>query len=565
MSNKREVLNDRFIAFSGAGKVQAAVGTPLANSDLDTRDKCTITREEIVTRREQRDCRDEDLVSAKVDTRAARYTLEYAEVTPQILARFSAYQLGSATAPTGSPANERQTLARSGTVSGGAFILGLSLEGLTVTTKPIPWNATEAMIRAALTASRMKFIQPGDVAISSGVAQVETLTVVGTANESEDLAVTVTAAGLPALVSGKTIQVAIADTDTAAIVAGKIRAALIADADIGHPSTGFFTITGAGVEVILTAKAKAANDGTMAISYENAHGMTGATSANTTAGVAINDWTGGFVVEFTGNLANANLEALTVDNGAITGGGTVTVSPTANGDQRFHVFARSTSRAKERLSFALGWDNVTDRVEKYADYVVESVTPSASLDGNVTLTVTLLGPWEYDSIETAFDIPECVNIDALLTRDVRVLIDDIHQTGDINTLSLESNDNIPMDRLSAFAFYGMDVQNLERGRQPTYGATMSLFGAETASIYDLAQNERTAEPVPLVVHFGYPGNRCTWAFPKTEIRFQNNRMGEAGEARYSTINLTGTPFKDGLNAPLSVDAHLSQSTVFLAE
>jgi len=64
---------------------------------------------------------------------------------------------------------------------------------------------------------------------------------------------------------------------------------LIADADIGHVTTGFFTVTGSTDQVILTAKAKAANDATMnvATATGTAVGLTASpTSANTTAGVA---------------------------------------------------------------------------------------------------------------------------------------------------------------------------------------------------------------------------------------------------------------------------------------
>lgn len=562
--NTKQVLNDRFIAVNGAGMKQSAIGTPLLNEDLDTRDKCTVTREEIVTRKEYRDCRDEDLVAAKVDTRAARYTLDYQEVTPQIIARWKALLQGAAIAPVGTPINEVQALARSGSVSSGAFAVSLTLEGRTVTSKPIPWNATESQIRAALTAARMNFIQPGDIAVESGAAQIEQLVVDGTANESEDLAVTVVAAGRPALAgAGKTIQVAIADTDTAAIVAGKIRAALIADADIGHPTTGFFTITGTGVNVFATANAKAANDVTMAISYENAHGMTGATSTNSVAGVAINDWAAGMRITFTGRLANANIPMLVINNDNIGGGGSVEVTSITNGDQNTHEITRSTGREKARVTFALGWDTVADRVEKYADFAVESVTISASLDGNVTLQVSLIGPWEYDSIEEAFDIPECVNIDALQTRDVRLLVNGQWQTGDLNSISLVANDNIPMDRLSAFAFDGMDIQNIERGRQPSYTINMSIFGSETDAIYQIAQNERTQEDIPIEVHFGMPGNRYTWLFPAVELRFENNRMGTAGEAQYGTIQLVGVPFADGLNPPLSGEAKLDQDVAFL--
>lgn len=564
MANTREVLNDRFIALSGVGKRQSAQGIPMLNADLDTRDKCTITREEVIERQDQRDCQDVYIVDSKIRSRLSRYTLDYQEITPQMLARWTALKEGAATAPTGAPANAVQVLSRSGTVDGGQFKISVSLEGRTVQTKGIPWNASSAQIEAALTAARMLFIHPGDVSVSMGQQQIETLTVTGTANESEDLAVTVTAAGSVALASGKTIQVAIADTDTAAIVAGKIRAALLLDADIGHATTGFFTVSGAGAEVILTAKAAAADDGTMAIAYENAHGMTGATSADTQAGVASTDWSAGARLSFQGRLAGANIPTVMIDNSAITGGGSIVVSSDVEGSQRLHEISRSTGRAKSLLSFALGWLTDLDRVEKYIDYVVESVTPNLSLEGNVTCQVVLVGPWEYDTIEESFDIPQCLNIDPLETSDCRIQIDGAWQTVDINSLSAPISDAIPTDRLSAFPFDGIDVQLLERGRQPVDGpVTASIFGSEVDPIYNLAQNERTADKVPVVIHFGFPGNRCTWAFPNSHVRFQTNRLGEAGEARYSTVQIDAVPMSSGGNVPFECEAHIPQSETFL--
>lgn len=118
-----------------------------------------------------------------------------------------------------------------------------------------------------------------------GTPQVETATVAGTigASGAGNVTVIITASGLTG--SPKTIQVAVANNDTATIVAGKIRAALAADAIIN----AFFVVSGTGVFVVLTARVGAANDGTLNISIDNgtSTGLTPAlTSANTTPGVA---------------------------------------------------------------------------------------------------------------------------------------------------------------------------------------------------------------------------------------------------------------------------------------
>lgn len=120
---------------------------------------------------------------------------------------------------------------------------------------------------------------------AAGTKQVETATVVGTVTGSGNAAVIVTAAGMTG--SPKTINVAVLILDNASAVGGKIRTALGLDADV----TALYDVSGAGADVILTRKTFAANDATLNISIDNGTctGLTAApTSANTTAGVAVN-------------------------------------------------------------------------------------------------------------------------------------------------------------------------------------------------------------------------------------------------------------------------------------
>lgn len=116
----------------------------------------------------------------------------------------------------------------------------------------------------------------------SGVLQVETAVVAGTITTAGNATVTVTAAGMTN--SPKAVVVALALNDTAAQVATKFRAALEADADVG----AFFTVGGSAENVVLTARATAANDTTMNIAYADttSDGLTDdASSNNTTSGV----------------------------------------------------------------------------------------------------------------------------------------------------------------------------------------------------------------------------------------------------------------------------------------
>lgn len=115
----------------------------------------------------------------------------------------------------------------------------------------------------------------------AGAKQIETATIVGTITLDGNATVIVTADGLVG--SPITLNVAVLNGDTAATVATKIRADLNANPDI----TDFFTVSGSGAHVVLTALVEAANDPTLNIAYDNGTctGLTGdATSVDTRAG-----------------------------------------------------------------------------------------------------------------------------------------------------------------------------------------------------------------------------------------------------------------------------------------
>ncbi len=560
MANTREELVNRFIAFSGIGKKQAATGTGMANDDIDTRLKCTITREEVITRRDIRDCRNEDLTDSQVITRLGRYTLAIAEVTPQIESLFSAYFFGQASVtPASPPQNEIQQLAKSGTAPGDTFKINLTLEGRSVKTAPIGVGATVTDIINALTASRMLFIHPGDVSGQGGIKQVETLLIVGTCTGDGSLPVTVKAGATgPLSGAGKTINVPILNTDTASVVAGKVRVALAADVDVA----AFFTISGSGANVIATAKIPAANDVTMELSNTAVFGMTAATSSNTTPGVSSDMWdTAGVQLTFQNRLGKADIPLMTISD--VTGGGTVTITGVQNGANNHHTFTRSTDRNKVRFTFCLGYEDNTATLEKYIDYAVESINPQASLGTDPSLQVVMVGPWEYDSLEPSYTVPDCVNPTPLRTEECRVKIDGNFESADVNSVNSTLNDNVPIDRLSAFPYDGSDVQNLIRGKQPAYQTQASIFGIRTDHVYALAQNERGQDPVEVITHYGMPGNRFTLLQPTSKIRFQNSRETFVGTAEFSAVNIEALPLKETTSPPLSAEAYLDQTTAFL--
>ena len=117
---------------------------------------------------------------------------------------------------------------------------------------------------------------------TSGVAQVETITIVGTITGSGNATFTITSA----LVTGSplAVSVGVLVDDTPTIVAAKAAVTLNATAAIA----AHYTATSNGADVILTAKKAAANDATLNIAYTNGTctGLTpDASSDNTTAGV----------------------------------------------------------------------------------------------------------------------------------------------------------------------------------------------------------------------------------------------------------------------------------------
>jgi len=116
------------------------------------------------------------------------------------------------------------------------------------------------------------------------VQQVETIEVTAGSSGVGTIVFTVTAANMNNSPKAVNIELTAAD-DTPEEVASKIRTALGLDADV----TSFFTVSGAGANVILTAIADAANDGTMSMAMTDTPsvGVTFGASANTTAGVAI--------------------------------------------------------------------------------------------------------------------------------------------------------------------------------------------------------------------------------------------------------------------------------------
>lgn len=444
MANIARREKDRFLIFPGFGQVQPNPEVGVLNEDITWRHKAGISVDDVVERYDQRDCRSEDLVDQIIRTRARRFNLQYDEVTPQILAFYLALFLGQSEGTFTTSQNEIQTIDRTGTVNGGAFKLRFSLEGRTVTTKAIPYDATADEIENALTTSKMVIIKPGDVQVSGS-------------------------------------------------------------------------------------------------------------------------WGSGIDIEFTQRLGKANLPLLQViqdSEATLLGGGSISVAELQAGDQNQHEFTRNPRGDKLRTSFVTGWEGENGYFEKYVGFVVDNINISLNRRQPVTLTVSLLGPWEPEVL-SEFNVPECETLSALFTDDCRVLIDSLWETTDINTLTVALSDNVPTDEASAFGFDDTEIQDLERADSPDYNVQAGIFGSEVDSIYQLAKNERTAPKVPVEIYLGTPGNRAIINFPNSKVMFQTNPMTNAGSLRKSVVQIQAIPHRVEAEIPVNAQAWIDQSEDFL--
>lgn len=126
----------------------------------------TLTFEEV------RGCSGAYLIKRILQSAVVRWSLDFLG-SPQIIAGSAAMIYGASGAPTGTPANEQQTITLDAT--GGSIDVAFTFEGLTGTAT-IPYSATAAQAQALLEAVRS--IKPGNVAVGR-VGDVLTVTFQG--------------------------------------------------------------------------------------------------------------------------------------------------------------------------------------------------------------------------------------------------------------------------------------------------------------------------------------------------------------------------------------------------
>lgn len=167
------------VAFSPAFMVQSAYGTPIASANLTARhpQNTPAFHGIIPFREETRDCSGEFIIIEKLTGKIARFTFAF-DVTAKLAAGWFAYLQGVSAAPTGTPADEAQTIALGG-ATGGTATFDLDFEGLSGASASVATTAalTAAQVQAALESARA--IKAGNVAVTGSAGGPFTVTFQG--------------------------------------------------------------------------------------------------------------------------------------------------------------------------------------------------------------------------------------------------------------------------------------------------------------------------------------------------------------------------------------------------
>lgn len=142
-----------YYAYPDQFEVQAAWDSAVANGDIDARHPMVTPTYPTsqVTREKTPDCSGEYFISSDLTSRLKRIRIGF-NPNAQMLAGWLALAYGTAAAPTGTPADETQTLTIDAT--GGTYTVSFTHEGLTSTSEAIAEAATAAVVQAALNAMR---------------------------------------------------------------------------------------------------------------------------------------------------------------------------------------------------------------------------------------------------------------------------------------------------------------------------------------------------------------------------------------------------------------------------
>jgi len=151
------------VAYPENFNVQSAFDTPIDTAKINKRQPQTqpVFHVRQTNREEIRDCTGEFILKELITDEVARFTLAW-DATALFAAGYLAYAFGVAAAPTGTPADEVQTLTSDAT--GGTFTLEFDFEGIGEETGNLAFDITAADLQTAL--ENLRSIKPGNVTVS---------------------------------------------------------------------------------------------------------------------------------------------------------------------------------------------------------------------------------------------------------------------------------------------------------------------------------------------------------------------------------------------------------------
>lgn len=275
--------------------------------------------------------------------------------------------------------------------------------------------------------------------------------------------------------------------------------------------------------------------------------------------VAVTGAAGGpFTVTFQGELANANLPLLSVDDDS-TGGTGVIVSASANGANKLHAITRTTTERPPEFSLIEGFEGETNGTKKYRNLVLNDWTFSAPRRGKATLTITAFGD-PTPEVLTGYAMPACVTQAPVKTKDVRVKVGSDWITDDLREISYTESNNLDVSA-DALKFDDIGPDQLERGDR-TASVTILSLGSPTSDMYEFAEDEDNAFAA-FQLAIGRPGERLTIYAPNTQFRLDDGLVEFVGTRNKSAFRLLGRPSPDGSNVLTRGEYHGAFAGQFL--
>lgn len=343
---------------------------------------------------------------------------------------------------------------------------------------------------------------------SGGAAQVETAVVVGTITTAGNLAVTVTAAGMPN--SPKIVNVAVLVADDASAVAGKIRTALTADPNVN----GFCVVSGAGASVVLTKRAIAPTDASFNIAIANG------TAAGLTPVV---------------NSANTTASTPSVHN----------IGELPRGQYQPPVF-----------SMILNFEGQPNALKLRG-----CVSNELNVEAAAGLTDSdLVANWTISFAEVleieGFSFPPCVNDLPLRFSDTVYIEEgkDWSATGYFQRARL-SHSNAIVKGNSAFSGTGINPGRLQRASQRPRSMDTTILGDDRDILF---KNALAIDNIDWSWQLGGPDRHVKFISASSEVSLEGGKLQKFGDINETAIARNATP-----TAPLSVVIKDEQTTSYL--